>query len=236
MKTEVLNYKNYGKCLRVVNDNVEVYFTVDVGPRIIKFNYPNYENLLYNDVDLEVSHDVSSLYGEGEKWHIYGGHRMWVSPEKMPETYYPDNSPIEYTVEEKEGCVVVTLCPALQKVTRLHHKIIATVWENGKMDVDHYLTNENDFEVKKGIWGITVTDSNGIAVMRQPEYKPEFLPNRHVVYWPHTTMADDRILLGDKYLVVVQDHNESRIPAKIGYTNFDGKIYCFNHEIGRAHV
>lgn len=228
--TEIVNYKKYGRCLRVANDKIEVYFTLDVGPRIIKFNCQGYDNMLFNDNELETFHDVSSVFGEGERWYIYGGHRMWVSPETMPETYYPDNSPVEYSVTEKDGCTEVTLCPEVQKVNKLQHRIVATVYDSGKMTVDHYLTNKNEFAVKKGIWGITVTDTNGIAVMRQPEIIHEYLPNRKIVYWPHTTMGDDRFLLGHKYVTVLQDHSEGRIQGKIGYTNFDGQIFCFNHD------
>ncbi len=28
----------------------------------------------------------------GGAWYIYGGHRLWTSPEGYPKSYYPDGS------------------------------------------------------------------------------------------------------------------------------------------------
>ena len=33
-------------------------------------------------------------YGKGTTWYLYGGHRVWKSPEDL-ETYTPDNVPVE---------------------------------------------------------------------------------------------------------------------------------------------
>lgn len=227
MITEVVNYKDFGKCLRLDNGRIEAYITLDVGPRIIKFNASGFENLMFNDASRCV--DVSSVFGEGEKWHTYGGHRTWISPEEMPRTYYPDNSPVKYEIENYDGKVKVLLTPPPQRVTNMQLRLLVTMAEEGNtLKIDHYLKNIGKETVRKGIWGITVTDVGGIAVLRQPERNVALLPDRQVVFWPYTRMNDERILLGEKYIAVQQDPADTQVPAKIGYTNFEGKLYCFN--------
>jgi len=227
MITEIVNYKDFGKCLRLDNGKIEAYLTLDVGPRIIKFNASGCENLMFNDSTRCV--DVSSVFGEGEKWHTYGGHRTWISPEEMPKTYYPDNQPVEYDIENFNGTVTVLLTPPCQKVTNMQIVIRVTIAEDGDtMKVTHYLKNNGKEAVKRSIWGMTVTDINGIAVLKQPERHTALLPDRQVVFWPYTRMNDERILLGEKYIAVQQDPADTQVPAKIGYTNFEGKLYCFN--------
>lgn len=229
MITEIVSYKKFGRCLRISNGKLEAYITVDVGPRLIKFNCEGMENMMFNDDELQRFVDVSSSFGEGAKWRTYGGHRMWVSPEEMPLTYYPDCNPVDYSVEEADGKTTVTFVPPLQRLTDLQHKWVVTV-EEGKSQLilDHYLTNKGKETVNKGIWGITVTDINGIAVLKQPERNTALLPDRLVAFWPYTRMNDERILLGEKYIAVQQDPADTQVPAKIGYTNVEGRLYCFN--------
>lgn len=227
MITEVVNYGDFGKCLRLDNGKAEVYITIDVGPRIIKFNASGCENMMFNDAARSV--DVSSLFGEGEEWHTYGGHRMWISPEEMPKTYYPDNQEVKYEIETYDGKTKVLLTPPPQRITNMQIQLLVTMAEDENcIHVAHYLKNLSRETVKKGIWGITVTDINGIAVLKQPERHTALLPDRQVVFWPYTKMNDERLLLGEKYIAVQQDPADTQIPAKIGYTNFEGKLYCFN--------
>jgi len=184
--------------------------------------------MLFNDDDLERSVDVSSLFGEGKRWYTFGGHRMWVTPEKMPDTYYPDQQPVAYETEEKDGGIFVTLCPEEQKFTNVKHKIIVCLTAENTLRIDHYLTNTGKETKNMGIWGITVTAKNGIGIVKQPEFNRNLLPNRSLVLWPYTKLNDKRLIFGEDYIAVRQDPN-AEIPAKIGYTNSEGRIYCFNH-------
>ncbi len=222
MKTEIVTYKKFGRCMRLSNEKIEAYVTVDIGPRIIKFNCIGMDNMLFNDDNIEKEVDVSSLFGEGAKWRTYGGHRMWVTPENMPETYYPDCEPVEYEIGENS----VMFTPKPQRVNNVQHKL-EVGFADDKLTVKHYLTNLDDKVRFGGIWGITVTDRDGIAIMKQPERNNALLPDRNLVFWPYTKMNDERILLGEDYIAVQHDRNMG--PAKIGFNNFEGRLYCFNH-------
>ena len=87
---EVKEYSTFGKCVCIDNGAMELYVTIDVGPRIIKLNLKGKENMMFNDTEHAISHgqpNLQAMFGEGKAWYIYGGHRFWISPEKHPETY-----------------------------------------------------------------------------------------------------------------------------------------------------
>jgi hypothetical protein len=83
---EKVNFEGWPNCIRLINNNIELIVTTDVGPRIIRCGFINKKNLLY------VS-DLEKGKTGGSQWHIYGGHRLWNAPEVMPRTYFPDNNP-----------------------------------------------------------------------------------------------------------------------------------------------
>ena len=96
-----LEFENYGNCLSVSNGMIEAVVTIDVGPRIIYFGFIGGENVLYNDLNREYRRAEPILqehYGENAQYFAYGGHRLWTSPERMPESYYPDNKPVIYAI------------------------------------------------------------------------------------------------------------------------------------------
>ena len=86
-----------GRTLELSNGKIVVGVTLDVGPRIIKLQKPDGENLMFEDVADNVNKDVSAVYGEGIKWHIYGGHRIWLYPASL-ETYYLHSAPVVYAL------------------------------------------------------------------------------------------------------------------------------------------
>ena len=94
------NFENFGKCLYIANEKQEMRVTVDIGPRIISYNLIGKKNIMFNDLErasMRDNDEYKAVYGSDKAWYIYGGHRFWVSPEKFPVTYYPDNDPVEYT-------------------------------------------------------------------------------------------------------------------------------------------
>ena len=52
-----LNYKNFGKCVKLDNGMASIIVTVDVGPRIISYCLDGHENMLLEDVDREFKDD-----------------------------------------------------------------------------------------------------------------------------------------------------------------------------------
>ena len=97
-----------GKAVTLSDGKTELTVTLDVGPRIISLRtYLEKQgrmsnNIMYEDVPDVVNKDCSSYYGEGKVWHIYGGHRLWLSPEDIT-TYYPDSYPVEFQPIDNGG-------------------------------------------------------------------------------------------------------------------------------------
>jgi hypothetical protein len=74
------------------NDTVDLIITTQVGPRVLRYGFIHGDNVFCN-----VEEQMGKT-GENQ-WNIYGGHRLWHSPEDPRRTYVPDNFPIEYCIK-----------------------------------------------------------------------------------------------------------------------------------------
>jgi hypothetical protein len=90
-------FAGWPNCFRLSNDSVELVVTTDVGPRIIFYGWKGQKN------QFVVVPETAGMTG-GDQWRLYGGHRLWNAPEHFPNSYYPDNGPVEL-VEEKKSSV-----------------------------------------------------------------------------------------------------------------------------------
>lgn len=220
-----VSYKNFGKCLSISNEAMEMYVTVDIGPRIIKCNLQNRENLMYEDIERKNTHDVSSYYGEGKRWYIIGGHRLWFSPESMPETYYPDNSKVVYTITG-DGA---SFMPPVQDRTGLQYTIEVKMHPTeAKVSVVHHIVNAGKTTVKGAAWCLTVTAAGGVIMIPQPKEDTGLLGNRILALWPYTDMTDPRAFFGRDYISIRQDEKIDK-SIKVGINNTQGKMAIINH-------
>lgn len=49
--SEVAQYENYGRCLKIENQAAEILVTLDVGPRVISYRLKDGKNVLFNDLE-----------------------------------------------------------------------------------------------------------------------------------------------------------------------------------------
>ena len=112
-----IDYSTFGKCLEISNGIVKVIATVDIGPRIINYSFVDGENIFFEDTNREIVNTDPQLevFGKGSEFHIRGGHRLWISPEAKPKTYYPDNEPVAYEITDNG----VILTPPKQRWTQI---------------------------------------------------------------------------------------------------------------------
>ena len=173
-------YENYGKVLYIANEKQEMRVTLDLGPRVISYNLIGYKNMFCNDLIREsnmTDKEFCDIYGEDKTWYLYGGHRFWISPEDYS-TYYPDNDPVEYTINGN----VFTFTPPVQKVRGWLCQVEITFDEDeAKASVRHILTNKSAEEKTGSIWALSVTAAGGRAIMEQSKIETNFLPNRTFV-------------------------------------------------------
>jgi len=227
MKTERINREPFGECLKLSNGLVEAVITLDVGPRVIAFNAAGGKNLFFEDSGLKIHSEGAEFdarYGKGKAWYIYGGHRMWLSPELMPETYYPDNDRVAYEV--KGDTAVFT--PGAQAENGFACSISVTLEENApRLSITHTAKNISDKPQTKAIWALSVAAPGGVAVAPMSAEKTGLLHNRNLSIWEYTNMADSRLKISEKYIVTKQ---ENRAPAvKYGTNNTKGWALYFTN-------
>jgi hypothetical protein len=204
---EKIAYGGWPNCYRMSNGLIELVATSDVGPRLIRLGWVGERN------EFKEYPDQLGQTG-GEQWRIYGGHRLWHSPERQPRTYAPDNGPVE--VQEQEGRL--TLTQPTEASTGIRKQLIVEMAaDRPAVRVVHRLRNEGPWPVRLAAWALTVMAPGGACWIPFPRHDDPagLLPNRALVLWPYTNLADPRLRLGRWYACLRQDPT-ARTPIKIG--------------------
>lgn len=223
-----VNYGKYGKCYELSAGGVVMRITVDLGPRIIYLSRDNQENLLNEDIDDNVNKGgefFDTNYHKGEKWHIYGGHRLWKAPEDLA-SYAPDNYPVE-VVECDGGASFIS---AVEKVTGIRKKLTITITDNGEITIEHSFTNCGSNNINVALWALTVMNKGGTCYIPLSTEETGLLANRNLVIWSYTNIKDERIDLRQNALVVRQDPNATS-NIKLGLCNTEGKAYYLRGDL-----
>ena len=202
-KTEIIQYKDYGKCLSMTNGVIDVVTTLEVGPRIVRYGYVGGTNIM-NDNKEAFAEDhnpkIKEYFGNDAYYRTYGGHRLWISPEWFPEIYYPDNEPVEYEVLENS----VIFTPPVQKKNDIQMQIKVTLSDNENVEVEHFVTNKSDRNKEFSLWALTVAAKGGTEIIPMNVNDTHLLPNRKMVLWPYTDPRKDNIYIGREYLTIKQ--------------------------------
>lgn len=221
---EIIEFKNYGKCVKLSNGIIEAVATVGIGPRIVFFGFVGGENIMNTEKDKfppANNEHYDKHYYKGATWNNYGGHRLWASPEKMPDTYYPDCEPVEYELTENG----VILTPPPQTANGLQMQIELIMSDNEPtMDVKHNMTNIADKPQDLALWALSVSAQDGVLIIPMNTNNTGLLHNRMISVWPYTDMSDDRIFYGKNYITLRQDRNV-KAPIKFGFDLNQGLAY-----------
>lgn len=227
-KAKEIQYENFGRCLEMSNEIIRIVVTLDFGPRVICYSFIDGENIFFEDSDRvfkEFNPKMEEVYGINKPWVIYGGHRLWKSPETMPETYYPDNDPVSYKLT-KNGA---DFTPPVQQWTNYGYQIGITLSENeSNLTVEHKVTNYGVKNIDISIWPITVLSPGGTEIIPQPTRKTWLAPQMRMAFWDYVNMTDNRLKWLERYIILKQDPNaDGRI--KFGINNEHGFAMYFNH-------
>lgn len=218
-------YKNFGTCIELSNGEIKLLVTVDVGPRVINYSFVDGENMMFEDVDraFSASGPEFDKFGGGT-WYIYGGHRLWTSPEGMPKSYYPDNDPVPY--ELIDGGVI--LSPAAQKWNQYQYEIKIVMNEEGGVTLTHSVKNVAAWDVTLAPWTLTVLSPGGYEIVPQPVKYTGLLGNRLLALWPYTNLMDERVTWGNRYIALAQKPGHPD-KFKFGLNSEHGFAMYFNH-------
>lgn len=219
---EEINYKKFGKCLKVSNGYLEIIATLEIGPRIISFRRLDGENVFWEDVNDEVfvsGEQVDEIFYKGSTWHAYGGHRLWSSPEDYA-TYYPDNNPVEVIRTDKG----IDLIQEKQIATNLQLIMSVTFEEQNLIKVKSRIINLSEQPVKLACWSLSMCKGPGLELIPIPQTVRDFDPQIFYTLWnfgaPHN---DRRAYYGDKYFSLRMEPGNP-LAFKIGMKVSDGCI------------
>lgn len=216
-KREEIEYGGWKGCLRLANGIVEAVLTVAVGPRVIRYGLAGGENELG-----EVEADRGRT--GGEEWRLYGGHRLWHSPEDRVRTYQPDNRPLG--VRETPGGAALT--QPVEEATGIAKELEVTLAPSGsRLTLLHRLTNRGQWPVELAAWAITVLAPGGREIIPQPEPGEGLLPDRLLALWPYSRLDDPRLIFSGRFILLRQDPRAAG-PIKLGMPNYPGWAGYFN--------
>jgi hypothetical protein len=209
-KIEKVSYGGWSNCYRLTNGVVELIVTTDVGPRVIRYGFVDGQNMF-----VEMPRQLGST---GERhWMGRGGHRLWVAPEMIPDTYALDNGPVKAIVTDDR----ITLLQAVESETDLQKEISLEFTQAGDVKVTHRIQNTGEFTRRMAPWALSQMAPGGTAVATFPSrggHTELLQPTNPLVMWAYTDFSDPRWLLTKHYLVLKQDPNQAA-PQKAGLFN-----------------
>ncbi len=218
IKIEKRAFEGWNNCLQISNGIVDLILTTDIGPRIMRYGFIGEEN------ELCVVESEKGLTG-GDDWRIYGGHRLWHSPEDKERTYVPDNAAVEWK-EIKDGIKVSQRTEALTGIKKEMEIRLSS--EGSGVYLLHRLINKGTQPVELSVWSLTAMATGGMEVVPQAGKDTGLLPNRIISLWPYSKLNDPRVTFGEEYIILKQAP-DIKAPFKFGIPNEQGWAAYFNH-------
>lgn len=216
---EIIRFHDYDNCLRLSNGEVEIIISSGFGPRILAYNFAGGENVLglHPDAKVETALGV---------FKPYGGHRFWIAPENMPNTYAPDNSRVEFEFDEKKNSL--RLIQPIENVSGTQKEMtVALAGKGSGVFINHRITNLSDRKIELAPWALTIMRGGGEAfIPNEPfaPYGPEtLLPIRNLTVWPYTDLSDRRWKFQNGFIRLKVDEAKTD-SQKIGVLNKQGWI------------
>jgi hypothetical protein len=207
---EKVAYAGWPNCYRLTNGEVELIATSDIGPRIIRCGFVGSPNLFVEVAD-QLGGSVES------KWLMRGGHRLWVAPEVVPETYALDNGPVHVST----GKNAITLLQPVEPETSLQKEITVELTETGSITVTHRLENTGSHARRLAPWVLSQMAPGGLAITTFPPragHDVMLQPTNPLVMWAYTYLTDKRYTFLNHYLLLRHDKSNP-YPQKIGLFN-----------------
>ncbi|MCL6087483.1 MAG: hypothetical protein M1475_03640 [Actinobacteria bacterium] len=183
---ELEDYNNLGKAIKISNDKLEIVVTLDIGPRIIYFSILNGKNILEDNVT------ISEKLPDGKDWKIYGGHRVWHSPEVFPRSYISDGSPLEKYEKTNNG---ISMYQKTEPWTQIQKSIHVILFKD-RVKIINKLENKGAWPIEMAVWSLTVGSRGGMEVCPIVQRNTGLLPNTYYVIWPYSKLNDKRVYWG----------------------------------------
>lgn len=191
---------------------------VDFGPRITGLSVHGGENVLAT-----LSPDV--VVGDpDDPYRFMGGHRVWASPEIPAVTYAPDGHECSVS-SEGEG---LTIRAGEDRAGIV--KEISVIGRGERLEVVNRLQVTRPLGAMFAAWAITQFPQGGTAIIPMAGDETAPLPNRRLVLWPYTSLADPRVTVrSDAILMDASGNDQVKLgtgpsPGQLGYWR-DGWLF-----------
>ena len=202
------------------------------GPRIICFQPEGKENIFYVD-DKETG---PGSVGD-PNWHIYGGTRLWLSPETEA-SYSPDNSPCEVKIEDDK----VTVVSPVDKTTKLR-KILEIEARHESFTVTYTVKNEGAHLVTAGLWAISCVKPFKDGAIYLPWGEPGTWDIKDIKYWKSwlgskTNIASAQYNPTDEFFIVKPTGETGKVgfANRWGYALYKAGDLCFIKQSDYCHT
>jgi hypothetical protein len=200
---ERVAFRGWRNCYRLTNGALEAVVLADVGPRILFFGFCGQENQLY-----EAEKDLGQT--GGSEFRLYGGHRLWVSPE-VERTYYPDNFPVSVS-NIQNGLRFTAPVEANPPGTNLQKEIeLEFKPDFPRLFVRHRITDHDSMPTELSVWAPTLMRAGGKAILPLPPIaamdKNHLLPTTSFAMWSYTDLSDPRWKIGAEFVQLCQSNS-----------------------------
>ncbi len=198
VRIEKTDYHGWKNTYRITNGTVELMVVTDVGPRILSYRFSGGRNIF--------KESENQLGKSGERtWQGRGGHRLWVAPEKVPDTYALDNAPVE--AEVRGDALIVT--EAVEKETGMRKRMVIRMALSGTgVTIEHEITNQSGKPRLMAPWALTQMAPGGVGILGFParrSHRESLAPTNPLTMWGYTDFTDPRWKILKKYLILRQD-------------------------------
>lgn len=218
-KKSDIKYCTVGKhknCVVLESGNMKLAVTTEVGPRVIGCFIGG------DDDNMMVVLPNRPFKGINTGFRLYGGHRLWHSPEAKPRSYQADNDPVIVTAIPNG---YEFACATPEAETGIRKSIVIEALPNGVFQLTHCLENCGMWDVELAPWALTMMAPGGQVIIPQNTDLTgyPFAPDRSLHLWPYSSFADPRLKLTQDHIFLKQDSSLD-YPCKIGFNDVAGWI------------
>ena len=207
---EKLSFQGWNNCYKLSNDQVALILTTDIGPRILSLTSQGGENLFHIH-----SGDLGQM--GGEKWRLYGGHRLAFGPLAQPRAYLADNNSVQIEPQ-----------PFGARIFQYSHRPTGIQKEfevrldpkHAQVTIIHRLCNNGAWPVELAASAITAMAAGGVGIFPLPArlvHDPDiFHPPHALMIWDYSDMSDPRWRWGDRYVFLRGDQTNGKGDQRAG--------------------
>lgn len=213
-----IDYMGWPRCIQLSNGTLEMVIVTAIGPRVIHFSGSGGQNLFMVD-------EKAAGQQGGDQFRLYGGHRLWRSPEDFEQTYFPDNVAVTFAPSISGGRFTAPIEPT----THLQKEVEIALEDGNSAVVTHRITNYAPYPQDIAAWALSILRAGGVAILPLPDYRSHtahVLPTNSLVLWGYTDLSDPRWQFNTGSVYLWQDESATT-PQKIGLSHGRGWLaYC----------